>query len=46
MAFTEVSKLLFCKFKDEKSTIKNNAYPFEKPKEVFTRIDAIYQKDG
>ena len=44
-----MSKLLFCKLKDEKDTIKNEAYQFqigtkEKPKEVFKRIDAIYQK--
>ena len=48
-AFDEVSKLLFCKLKDEKVTTKNTAYQFqigtsETPQEVFTRIDTIYQK--
>ncbi len=48
-AFDEVSKLLFCKLKDEKSTPKDKAYQFqigtnETPREVGKRIDAIYQK--
>nr|YP_009472583.1 hypothetical protein [Rhipilia penicilloides]ARO74269.1 hypothetical protein [Rhipilia penicilloides] len=48
-AFDEMSKLLFCKLEDEKSTKKNKAYQFqigtnETTKEVFRRIDAIYQK--
>ena len=47
-AFDEMSKLLFCKLKDEKTTIKNTPYQFqigthEKPKEVFMRINGIYQ---
>lgn len=47
-AFDEVSKLLFCKLKDEKTTIKNTPYQFqigthEMPKEVFMRINGIYQ---
>lgn len=42
-----MSKLLFCKLKDEKDTIKNEAYQFqigtaERPKEVWKRINAIY----
>lgn len=48
-AFDEMSKLLFCKLKDEKDTIKNEAYQFqigtaERPKEVWKRITAIYQR--
>lgn len=47
-AFDEVSKLLFCKLKDEKGTKKNEHYKFqigthESPDEVFSRIDHIYQ---
>jgi len=48
-AFDEVSKLLFCKLKDEKDTTKGKAYKFqigtyESPEEVFKRINSIYQK--
>jgi len=48
-AFDEVSKLLFCKLKDEKTTPKGNPYDFqigtyETPDEVYKRIDKIYQK--
>lgn len=48
-AFDEVSKLLFCKLKDEKGTTKGKPYQFqigtyETPEEVYKRIDAIYQK--
>ena len=48
-AFDEVSKLLFCKLRDEKTTKKGEPYNFqigthESPEEVFKRIDAIYQK--
>ncbi|MBI4646630.1 MAG: N-6 DNA methylase [Bacteroidia bacterium] len=48
VAFDEVSKLLFCKLKDEKETKKNSFYKFqvgtnETPKDVFGRIDTIYQ---
>ncbi|MBM2815791.1 MAG: methylase [Ignavibacteria bacterium] len=51
-AFDEVSKLLFCKLKDEKETsITRRFEPYkfqigthETPKEVFTRINDIYQK--
>lgn len=48
-AFDEVSKLLFCKLKDEKDTPKGKAYKFqigthETPEEVYKRIDGIYQK--
>ena len=47
-AFDEVSKLLFCKLKDEKATTKNNPYQFqigsnETPADVFKRIVAIYK---
>lgn len=47
-AFDEVSKLLFCKLKDEKSTIKHSPYEFqigsyETVKVIFERIDGIYQ---
>ena len=52
-AFDKFSKLLFCKLKDEKSTIQNKRYDFqigtnESPAEVFQRIIDIYQnaKDG
>jgi len=48
-AFDEVSKLLFCKLKDEKITPKGEPYLFqigthELPKEVYKRVNAIYQK--
>lgn len=48
-AFDEVSKLLFCKLKDEKETPKNKTYKFqigthETPEDVFGRIDSIYKK--
>jgi type I restriction enzyme M protein len=48
-AFDEVSKLLFCKLKDEKGTKKNEHYKFqigshETPKEVANRIQEIYEQ--
>ena len=48
-AFDEISKLLFCKLRDEKTTKKGEPYNFqigthESPEEIFNRIDAIYQK--
>jgi len=48
-AFDEVSKILFCKLKDEKDTPKKHSYKFqigthETADEVFKRIDSIYQK--
>lgn len=48
-AFEEMSKLLFCKLRDENFTRKNNPYPFqidtnESVEEVFQRINNIYQK--
>jgi len=48
-AFDEVSKLLFCKLRDEKATKKGETYNFqigthETADEVFKRINAIYQK--
>jgi len=48
-AFDEVSKLLFCKLKDEKDTPNGEFYKFqigthETPEEVFKRIGEIYQK--
>lgn len=48
-AFDEVSKLLFCKLKDEKITEINNVYKFqvgthETAEEVFNRINVIYQE--
>jgi len=48
-AFDEVSKLLFCKLKDEKDTPKGKIYKFqigthETAEEVFKRINDIYQK--
>jgi len=48
-AFDEVSKLLFCKLKDENDTIKGEPYKFqigthETADEVFNRINGIYQK--
>ena len=47
-AFDEVSKLLFCKLKDEKTKPNSKYYDFqigtnETPDEVFKRIDVIYQ---
>ena len=47
-AFDEVAKLLFCKLKDEKNTLKGKEYKFqigthETPEEVFERINSIYQ---
>lgn len=46
-AFDEVSKLLFCKLKDEKITPKGEPYLFqigthELPEEVYGRINGIY----
>jgi type I restriction enzyme M protein len=48
-AFDEVSKLLFCKLRDEKTTKRGEPYAFqigthESAEEVFKRIDEIYQK--
>ena len=48
-AFDEVSKLLFCKLKDEKDTLNSEPYKFqigthETAEEVFKRINEIYQK--
>ncbi len=48
-AFDEVSKLLFCKLKDEKVTKNRDNYKFqigthELAEEVYKRIDTIYQK--
>src|SRR3990167_3653510 len=48
-AFDEVSKLLFCKLKDEKGTKKGDTYKFqigthESAEEIFNRINAIYLK--
>lgn len=48
-AFDEVSKLLFCKLRDEKTTKKNETYDFqigthESADEVFNRINGIYLK--
>jgi type I restriction enzyme M protein len=48
-AFDEVSKLLFCKLKDENDTIKGEPYEFqigthETADNVFNRINGIYQK--
>ncbi|PJE81517.1 hypothetical protein COU58_02045 [Candidatus Pacearchaeota archaeon CG10_big_fil_rev_8_21_14_0_10_32_42] len=48
-AFDEVSKLLFCKLRDEKTTKKGETYSFqigthESAEEVFERINAIYLK--
>lgn len=48
-AFDEVSKLLFCKLKDEKGTTINENYKFqigsyETPQEVFNRIQKIYDE--
>lgn len=49
-AFDEVSKLLFCKLKDEKDNVKRGSvYKFqigthETHQEVYKRIDTIYQK--
>lgn len=48
-AFDEVSKLLFCKLKDEKDTRKGDHYKFqvgtyETAEEVFRKINEIYQK--
>ncbi len=48
-AFDEVSKLLFCKLKDEKETRKGEPYKFqigthETAEDVFKRINEIYQK--
>lgn len=47
-AFDEVSKLLFCKLKDEKTKPNGKYYDFqigtnETPNEVFDRINSIYQ---
>lgn len=48
-AFDEVSKLLFCKLRDEKDTKRGEFYKFqigthESAEEVFARVDSIYQK--
>jgi type I restriction enzyme M protein len=48
-AFDEVSKLLFCKIKDERDTIKGATYQFqigtnESAEEVYDRINSIYKK--
>ncbi|MCX6718357.1 MAG: N-6 DNA methylase [Candidatus Staskawiczbacteria bacterium] len=48
-AFDEVSKLLFCKLKDEKITPKGDPYLFqigthELPDEVYKRVNDIYLK--
>ena len=48
-AFDEVSKLLFCKLKDEKDTLNSEPYKFqigthETAEDVFKRINEIYQK--
>jgi type I restriction enzyme M protein len=48
-AFDEVSKLLFCKLRDEKYKPKSDIYDFqigtnETADEVYKRINAIYQK--
>ncbi len=48
-AFDEVSKLLFCKLRDEKTTKKGETYSFqigthESANEISKRISAIYQK--
>ena len=48
-AFDEISKLLFCKLRDEKLTKRGEAYKFqigtyESAEEAYNRIDAIYQK--
>ena len=48
-AFDEVSKILFCKLKDEKSTKLNEFYKFqigthEESKEVSNRIHKIYEE--
>ena len=47
-AFDEISKLLFCKLRDEKITARGLSYQFqigthESADEVFKRIDQIYQ---
>ena len=48
-AFDEVSKLLFCKLKDERDTPKNETYKFqigthETSEDIYKRINTIYQK--
>jgi len=48
-AFDEVSKLLFCKLRDEKTTKNGETYRFqigtyESADEIYKRINAIYQK--
>lgn len=47
-AFDEISKLLFCKLRDEKLTKRGEAYKFqigtyESADEIYDRIDTIYQ---
>jgi len=47
-AFDEISKLLFCKLKDEKDTLLNEIYKFqigtnETPEEVYRRVCNIYK---
>lgn len=48
-AFDEVSKLLFCKLRDEKTTKRGDSYKFqigthETAEEVYERINSIYLK--
>lgn len=48
-AFDEVSKLLFCKIKDEKDTKNGKIYKFqigtaEKPQDVYNRVVEIYEE--
>lgn len=48
-AFDEISKLLFCKIKDEKETKEGKPYEFQigthdSPEDVFNRINKIYQR--
>src|SRR3989338_2570251 len=48
-AFDEISKILFCKLRDEKLTKREEYYKFqigthELAEEIYDRVDAIYQK--